>query len=288
MVADEPGRADDSGGRVPTPPARWAGCRSPAAATGGRPGCGSLASRVWPRPVTPPPITTRPGLKKLTSPAMTWPTRLPPSRIRSSAVASPGGGRGGDVDGGERAVRLQPGRELRPNGPCRAASSASRASAAPLKWASRQPRVAAGAGAAVGLDLDVADVAGAARHTAVDLAADDDAAADAGADLDAEEVAHGAGDARVLLPHRHQVHVVVDHDGAAEFLAERLADREAVPAGHDRRRDRHALGEADRTRYADAGAVEALGEPGGPAAWPPWTAPARRPRPGPRVRPWAG
>lgn len=73
----------------------------------------------------------------------------------------------------------------------------------------------------------------------------------------------GAGDARVLLTQRHQVHVVVDHDRAAELLAERLPYGEAVPARHDRRGHRHALGEADRSRDADAGAVEALGEPGG-------------------------
>lgn len=124
--------------------------------------------------------------------------------------------------------------------------------------------VAAGAGPAVRVDLDVPDVPGAAGRTSVDLAADDDAAADAGAYLDAEEVAHGAGHARVLLPHRHEVHVVVDHDGAAQLLAERLADRETVPAGHDRRRDRHALGEADGAGDPDARAVEALGESGGP------------------------
>lgn len=102
------------------------------------------------------------------------------------------------------------------------------------------------------------------RRPAVDGAADDDAAADARTDLDAEEVAHGAGHARVLLPHRHQVRVVVDRDGAAQLLAQCLADREAVPAGHDRRCDGDALGEADRSRYADPGAVEAFGEPGVP------------------------
>ncbi len=114
------------------------------------------------------------------------------------------------------------------------------------------------------LHLDVPDVAGAARRAAVDLAPRDDAAADTGADLDAEEVPHRSGHARVPLPQRHEVHVVVDQDGAAQLLAERLADGEAVPAGHDRRRHGDALGEADRTRHADAGAVEALGHSRGP------------------------
>ncbi len=82
--------------------------------------------------------------------------------------------------------------------------------------------------------------------------------------MDAEEVAHGACHARVLLPHRHQVHVVVDHDRAAEFLAERLPHGEAVPAGHDRRGHRDALGEADGSGDADAGAVVPLRESRGP------------------------
>lgn len=108
------------------------------------------------------------------------------------------------------------------------------------------------------------DVARAARRPAVDAPADDDAAADAGADLDAEEVGDAAGDTGVLLPQRHEVHVVVDEDRAAEFLAERLPYREAVPAGHDRGRHGDALGEADRSGYADAGAVEPFRPPGGP------------------------
>lgn len=70
--------------------------------------------------------------------------------------------------------------------------------------------------------------------------------------------------AGVLLPQRHEVHVVVDEDRAAQLLAERLPYGEAVPAGHDRRRHRDALGKADRPGDADAGAVEPLRPPGGP------------------------
>ena len=194
---------------------------------------------------------------------MTWPMRLPPSRMRSSEVASPAAARRRDVHGGEPSGGLQPGRELG-GVPCAGCVLGVAGERGAAEVGLQAAPVAAGARAAVRLDLDVADVAGAARRAAVDLTADDDAAADAGADLDAEEVAHGAGDARVLLPHGHQVHVVVDHDRAAEFLAERLAYGEAVPAGHDRRGDRHALGEADRAGDADAGAVEALGESRGP------------------------
>src|SRR5690606_36398530 len=101
-----------------------------------------------------------------------------------------GRGRRGDVDGAERAVRLQPaaefGGELLLGGlggvPGEGRAGEVRLQAAP---------VAAGARASVGHGLDVPDVARAARRTAVDLAADDDAAVDAGADLDHEEVVHG-------------------------------------------------------------------------------------------------
>ncbi|GAA1706145.1 hypothetical protein GCM10009680_53660 [Streptomyces yatensis] len=124
--------------------------------------------------------------------------------------------------------------------------------------------VAAGAGAAVGLGLDVADVARAARRTAVDLTADDDPAADTGADLHAEEVLDGTGDSGMLLPHRHEVHIVVDHHRAAQFLAERLPYGEAVPPRHDRRCHRHALGEPHGAGHSYARPVESLGHPGGP------------------------
>ena len=63
-------------------------------------------------------------------------------------------------------------------------------------------------------------------------------------------------DAAVHLAERHDVDVVVDVDRAAEVLRQRGADREAVPAGHDRRGDRHAVAEADRPGDADAGAVQ--------------------------------
>jgi hypothetical protein len=67
----------------------------------------------------------------------------------------------------------------------------------------------------------------------------------------------------VHLAERHDVDVVVDVDGAAEVLGEGAADREAVPARHDRRRDRHAVAEADRAGDADAGAVQLDGPAAG-------------------------
>ena len=72
--------------------------------------------------------------------------------------------------------------------PDRAAASASRASAAPLNSASRQPTLPHEHTGPCVVDLDVPDVAGAAVGAAVDLAAEVDAAADAGADLDEQQV----------------------------------------------------------------------------------------------------
>ena len=148
--------------------------------------------------------------------------------------------------------------------------------------------VAAGAGRAEVLDPDVADVAGAAVDAAVELAVDDDAAADAGADLDEQEVLGALGDPGVLLPHRQHVDVVVEHDRAAELAGDGVADRVAVPAGHDRRRHRDAAVEVDRTGYADAGAHR----PGRRRPRPAPRAPARAPRRGPPPAPagcrWPG
>ena len=58
----------------------------------------------------------------------------------------------------------------------------------------------------------------------------------------------------VLLAHRQHVDVVVEHDRAAQLAGDGVADRVAVPAGHDRRRHRHAAVEVDRAGHADAGA----------------------------------
>lgn len=111
----------------------------------------------------------------------------------------PGGGRRRDVDGGEPSGRREPvGELLRSAAARRVLGVAGQGGAAEVGL--QAAVVAAGAGAAVGFDLDVSDVARAARRTAVDLSADDDAAADAGADLDAEEVADRTGDSRRAAP----------------------------------------------------------------------------------------
>ena len=101
---------------------------------------------------------------------------------------------------------------------------------------------------------DVPDVPRRALRAAVDPVAGDDPAADAGADLHVQQVL-AAAPVRVVLAQRHDVHVVVDEHGHVVVLGEPVGDREAVPAGHHRRRDRLAAGERDRRGDADADAA---------------------------------
>ena len=82
----------------------------------------------------------------------------------------------------------------------------------------------------------------------------DDAAADAGADLHVQQVLD-VPPVGPVLAERHDVDVVVDQHRRLVVLAEPVRDREAVPAGHDRRRDRLAARERDRARDAHADAA---------------------------------
>ena len=66
--------------------------------------------------------------------------------------------------------------------------------------------------------------------------------------------------AGVDLAQRHEVHVVVDEYGTAEPLTDHLTYRKAVPPGHDRRYDGHAVAEADRTGHADPRTVDLVGQ----------------------------
>ena len=100
-------------------------------------------------------------------------------------------------------------------------------------------------------DLDVADVAGAALGAAVEPAAGDDPGPDARPDLHDDDVVVAGRDAGSPLPEGEDVDVVVDPDGRAVAGGEPLPDRVAVPARHDRRRDRPAGRELDRARDAD-------------------------------------
>ncbi len=141
--------------------------------------------------------------------------------------------------------------------PSRAARSPSRASAPPPASASRHPvlpqrQTTAG----VVDDAHVADVAGAALRAAVQVPADHHAGADARADLHEQDRLVVAGDAAAQLPQRHDVDVVVDPHRHREGGLQALAHREAVPAGHDRRRDRPAGAELHRARHADADAPQ--------------------------------
>ena len=81
----------------------------------------------------------------------------------------------------------------------------------------------------------------------MDVPVGDDAAADAGADLDQEQVV-GLAPVHPVLAAGHDVDVVVDEHGRAVAAGEPLRDREAVPAGHDRRVDRPPAVELDRAR----------------------------------------
>src|SRR6185369_1671810 len=95
-------------------------------------------------------------------------------------------------------------------------------------------------------DLDVPHVARAALGAAMETPAGDDPGADPRPDLHDDDVVVAGRDARARLAEGEDVHVVVDPDGRAVARREPLADRVAVPAGHDRRRDRPARRELDR------------------------------------------
>ncbi len=101
-------------------------------------------------------------------------------------------------------------------------------------------------------DLDVTHVAGAALCPAMQVPVRDDPGADPGPDLDHDHVGVAGGDTGAPLPEGQDIDVVVDPDRGAVARGEPLADRVAVPAGHDRRRDRPARPEFDRPRDADA------------------------------------
>jgi hypothetical protein len=60
----------------------------------------------------------------------------------------------------------------------------------------------------------------------------------------------------VHLAERHDVHVVVDEDRAAEMLRQHGPHRVLVPTRHDRRGHRHTVPERHRPGDTDAGAVQ--------------------------------
>jgi hypothetical protein len=72
-----------------------------------------------------------------------------------------------------------------------------------------------------------------------------------GPDLHDDDVVVAGRDAGSPLPEGEEVDVVVDPDRGAVAGGQSLPDRVAVPAGHDRRRDRPARRELDGARHAD-------------------------------------
>jgi hypothetical protein len=63
-------------------------------------------------------------------------------------------------------------------------------------------------------------------------------------------------DPAVPLADGHDVDVVVHRHRTVVLAGEQIADRVAVPARHDRRRNRHPVAEADRPRHPDAQPVQ--------------------------------
>ena len=106
-------------------------------------------------------------------------------------------------------------------------------------------------------DLDVPDVAGRSLRAAVEAAVGDDAGADPGPDLDDDHVVVADRDPGPPLPEGEDVHVVVDPDRRVVARREPFPDRVAVPAGHDRRRDRPSRRELDWPGHADPDAPQA-------------------------------
>ena len=155
---------------------------------------------------------------RATSWAVTVPCWSSATRSRADRPSS-GGGRAGPAEGGAAGQRLE---------------------AAEVAAAADDERVVD--------DLDVADVAGTPLRAAMEVAVRDDARADPGPDLHDHDVVVAGRDPGPPLAEREQVDVVVDPDRGVVAVGEPLPDRVAVPAGHDRRRDRPAGSEFDRTR----------------------------------------
>ena len=98
----------------------------------------------------------------------------------------------------------------------------------------------------------MADVAGTPLRATMEVAVRDDACPDARPDLHHDHVGVAGRDAGPPLAQGEDVDVVVDPDRRPVAGGESLADRIAVPAGHDRRRDGPARLEFDRPGHADA------------------------------------
>ena len=123
--------------------------------------------------------------------------------------------------------------------------------AVPDASASRQPRAPHDATTAVGLDDDVADVAGVPGRPVEQLAVDDDPTADAGRHGERAERRQALGRAEPTLGQRQGLGVEIAVHRELEHLAQVLAQRERPPGRDVHRRHGRALA-LDRSGATDA------------------------------------
>ena len=198
-----------------------AGARARSAGTGTPRGPGS--SSRSPASLTPPPITTTAGSRTAVSEAMPSPSQRPRAASCSIANGSPA-----------RAASVISGPVIRSGSPPARSSSApgeqrarpgprpraSRTSALPLAYCSKQPRLPQPQQQPVGHHPHVADLRADAEGAAEQLAVVHDAAADAGADRDQQQVVDVVAGAEGELAPGGGVRVVLDHDGQVDARLE--------------------------------------------------------------------
>ena len=146
--------------------------------------------------------------------------------------------------------------------PPRAAARASRTSAEPLAYCSRQPRLPQPHRHAVRHDPQVADLGADAEGAAVQRAVEHDAAADAGADGDQQQVVDVVAGAEGELAPRRGVGVVLDDDRQVDALLELGPEVDVAPGDVGREHDHGARlvdvaggADADRGRCRGASAA---------------------------------
>ena len=223
-------------------------------------------------------MTISDGLKKLTTLASIWPTRRPASVSSSRATGSP-----------NAAARATSSAVTAPR-----SSSAARQPPAPSRHrggpalqrrARTRPRAPRGSRRSrTGRRRERSsttwmwpDVSRAALRAPVEAPVRDDPGADARPDLDDDDVVVALRDPGPPLAEGEDVDVVVDPDRRAEPLREPLPDRVAVPARHDRRRDRPAGRELHGAGHRDADAPHRRRRPGATSRGAVGTAPPRGP-----------
>ena len=118
---------------------------------------------------------------------------------------------------------------------------------------------AAGAGAPVPDDRDMADLAGIAEGATIGLACDDDAKPEASTEIDLAEMAQVAAEPMEMLSDRRRIGVVLDHHWRVERVLQQLRRILPGPARQRRGADRvHAL-DLEGAGHHDAATKQALG-----------------------------